>query len=189
MQRSDQIVYVVTLHVCGLDPNGEQIARLVQHGFGDALITREGVTGRGVIEVELDEPLTMARVRAFLSQVGAWSDARVYAVGPSSLVNAADIAQRIGRTRQNIGQYASGARGPGGWPAAVNTGGGAPLWEWGDVARWLNRYLDAGIPGSEIEHADTVAWVNALLRLSNAEHVPDEITRVRANARDALGAS
>lgn len=178
----------VTLHVTGLDPDGHQVALLADNGFDDALITQERTGGRGVIEVDVASPLTRDEIRALMAQVGAWTQAQVIAVGPSVLVTAADVAQRIGRTRQNITQLASGTRGPGGWPLPVNPDSRAPLWEWGRVALWLNANLDTDIPDSEIESALTIAWVNTVLWLARDELVLESDDGLRHHARRALRA-
>jgi hypothetical protein len=66
--------------------------------------------------------------------------ARVLRVDSNDFVTQADIAHRIGRTRQLIHQYIKGTRGPGGFPAPVyHVSEDAPLWAWCDVAQWLER--------------------------------------------------
>jgi len=64
--------------------------------------------------------------------------ARVLRVDSCNLVTQAEIARKIGRTRQLVSQYIAGTRGPGGFPApACNITDGAPLWYWCEVAHWL----------------------------------------------------
>lgn len=64
--------------------------------------------------------------------------ARVLRVDSCDLVTQAEIARKIGRTRQLVSQYIAGTRGPGGFPApACNITDGAPLWYWCEVASWL----------------------------------------------------
>ena len=57
--------------------------------------------------------------------------ADVWRVDECNLVTPAEIARRIGRSRQLIHQYMTGKRGPGGFPAPeCNLTDGAPLWAW-----------------------------------------------------------
>lgn len=179
----------ITLHITGLDSDGHQVALLADHGFDDALITQERAGGRGTIEIDVDGPVTREQVRELISRVGGWTDARVIAVGPSVLVTAADVAERVGRTRQNITQLAAGARGPGGWPHPVNPDARAPLWEWGQVAQWLNTNLDASIPEQEIDSALTIGWINAVLRLARDEVILESDRPLHDQAQRMLHAS
>jgi hypothetical protein len=67
--------------------------------------------------------------------------ARALRVDSNDFVTQADIAHRIGRTRQLVHQYIKGTRGPGGFPAPVyHVTADAPLWAWCDVAQWLQRH-------------------------------------------------
>jgi hypothetical protein len=55
-----------------------------------------------------------------------------------NLVTQADIARKIGRTRQLVHQYIIGVRGPGGFPGPVcEIIDGTYLWYWCEVAYWL----------------------------------------------------
>jgi hypothetical protein len=173
----------VTMYVAGLDLEGRKVALLADNGFDDALITQERAGNSGVIELEVDEPITVDLLRRLISLAEGKGEVRVVAVGPSPVVNAADIADRIGRTRQSITQLASGSRGPGGWPTPINPGAGAPLWEWGHVARWLNHHLDCRIPTRDILAADTISWFNTMLRIANAEKVSEDDELIRKQAR------
>ena len=64
--------------------------------------------------------------------------ADVLRVDACNFVTQADIARKIGRTRQLVHQYITGLRGPGGFPApAGNLSEGVPFWYWNEVAHWL----------------------------------------------------
>ena len=66
--------------------------------------------------------------------------ALVLRVDTCNVVTQADIARKIGRTRQLVHQYITGQRGPGGFPAPVcNITDGVPLWFWCEVAYWLRQ--------------------------------------------------
>jgi hypothetical protein len=109
--------------------------------------------------------------------------ADVLRVDDSNLVSQADIGRRIGRSRQQVGQYVSGKRGPGQFPAPVcDLAEGHPLWMWCDVAHWL---WENGIVGDDVlEASRAVAAINSVLDLLHQRrHDPslvDEILRIAA---------
>jgi hypothetical protein len=87
-------------------------------------------------------------------------DAEVVRVDECNLVTPAEIARKIGRSRQLVFQYMTSERGPGRFPApACNLAEGKPLWYWCEVSYWLvqNNLLrpEAGW------NADVVAAINA----------------------------
>lgn len=66
--------------------------------------------------------------------------AEVLRVDECNLVTAAEIARRMGRTRQAVSQYNSGVRGPGGFPPPeCHIAESAPLWAWCAVSFWLSQ--------------------------------------------------
>jgi len=65
-------------------------------------------------------------------------EAVVLRVDECSLVTMAEIARRIGRSRQLVHQYLIGKRGPGGFPPPeCHLTDHAPLWAWCAVSYWL----------------------------------------------------
>ena len=77
------------------------------------------------------------------------------------LVSMADIAQRIGRTRQSVSMLVSGQRGPGTFPGPVAGNVRSPLWHWADVAAWFEAN-----EGDEVVFEDrqrTIASINGAL--------------------------
>jgi hypothetical protein len=88
--------------------------------------------------------------------------AAVFRVDICNLVSQAEIARRIGRTRQLVHQYLTGTRGPGGFPApACDLTDGTPLWSWCEVADWLSR--NDMIQESILRDAKDVAAINSVL--------------------------
>jgi hypothetical protein len=107
--------------------------------------------------------------------------AGVLYVDDCNLVSQADIARRINRTRQQVGQYVSGRRGPGGFPAPVcDLTEGHPLWQWCEVSYWL---WQNGIVGDGVlNESRVVAAINSALELFHQRrHDPalvDEVLRL-----------
>lgn len=104
-------------------------------------------------------------VRAVLSAIDdleSVAGANATRVEFDELVTAAAIADRVGRSRQNINHLISGARGAGGFPGAVPWVEGAKLYEWPAVAHWLAEHLP-GIDLPPSEEAEFVTAINGAL--------------------------
>ncbi len=101
--------------------------------------------------------------------------ASVLSVDSRDLVSQADIARRIGRTRQMVGQYLSGRRGPGQFPAPVrDLTEGHPLWAWSEVSSWL---CQNGIVGEEVlRESREVAIINSTLEFVRQRRWDPELT-------------
>lgn len=90
--------------------------------------------------------------------------ATVLCVDDCNLVSQADIARRIGRSRQLVGQYISGKRGPGGFPAPVcDLAEGFPLWQWCEVSFWL--WQNAIVDERVLKDSRDIAVINSVLDL------------------------
>jgi len=111
--------------------------------------------------------------------------ARVRRVDQCDLLSQADIARRIGRSRQQVGQYVTGVRGPGHFPAPVcDRAGGHSLWSWREVASWLGRN---GIVDDAVVHdSRDVATINSALELIHYQKLdPDLVSAVWRVFQDA----
>jgi hypothetical protein len=88
----------------------------------------------------------------------------VLRVDVCNLVTQAEIAKKIGRSRQMVHQYITGARGPGNFPApACNITDGIPLWFWCEVAYWLRQ--NDMISQDAATEAQEAALVNTVLEM------------------------
>lgn len=86
-----------------------------------------------------------------------------------AFVSAADIADRIGRSRQSIGLLARGQRGPGGFPTPVNPGGRSAHHYWPEVVAWLrNAGIPADVGDDEVTAAKVIIRANAHLHQHTA---------------------
>lgn len=88
--------------------------------------------------------------------------ATVSRIDECNLVTPAEIARRMGKSRQLVHQYMTGKRGPGYFPPPeCQIVDGKPLWLWCEVVSWL---YDNGMVSEEAhEHAATVYTVNDIL--------------------------
>ena len=102
------------------------------------------------------------------ANTGVW----VSRVEPDALVTAAEIARRVGRSRESIRQLIQGERGPGEFPPPIaNLRRKSPIWRWSDVAAWFDQKI-GGIESSLVADAADVAAVNAALELQrNARNI------------------
>ncbi len=83
--------------------------------------------------------LQHAIISAIQDVLQAGLNARVLRVDDCNLVTQAEIARRIGRSRQLVHQYMTGERGPGGFPPpACHLTERKPLWQWCAVSYWLS---------------------------------------------------
>jgi hypothetical protein len=82
----------------------------------------------------------------------------VLRVEPDELVTAAEIAVRLGRSRESVRLLVSGERGPGSFPAPVShLKLRGRLWLWSDVATWARDSL-----GLDVSEEDSTAFIAAL---------------------------
>jgi len=72
----------------------------------------------------------------------------------------ADIARRLGRTRESVRLLVEGKRGKGGFPRPHSGTGRWRFWRWSDVASWISD-----LPSEEVQRARTIAAANAALEL------------------------
>ena len=65
----------------------------------------------------------------------------VLRIADAGLASLADVAARVGRTRESVRLLVSGARGPGGFPKPVTDPRSRyRLWRWSEVAHWFKEY-------------------------------------------------
>lgn len=115
-------------------------------------------------------PTLVDAIASAISAVELVHGLRVTRVEPDDLVTAAEIAERLGRTRESVRLLIARKRGAGTFPAPVShLRVRNRLWRWSDVAAW------AGGDASTITTARTIAAVNAALELrSTTATLPDD---------------
>jgi len=97
---------------------------------------------------------------------------------PDPWVTATDIAERAGRSRQSVQQLISGARGPGGFPAAVSgVSRRVRLWRWSEALGWLCAHglLSEEEQSRARSRARLLAAINAGLALREHAASPREL--------------
>jgi hypothetical protein len=115
--------------------------------------------------------LLSALVSAIRDVERAAPSLKVVRVEADTLVTAAEIAAKIGRTPQSVSQYARGLHGPDDFPEpAMDLGGGRSVWRWSDVASWFQAAF--GTAPDDLESTRTVSTVNAALELRRSSARP-----------------
>lgn len=124
-------------------------------------------TGPGTTEIE------------FAREAAGWADAIGSAVrdvesvpglivtgaGQEDLVSIPGIARRAQRSREAVRLWATGQRGPGGFPAAEwQSPGGERFWSWTKVARWIGENMNLAVERTP----DEIRWADEILRARQA---------------------
>jgi len=140
-----------TLIVEGPDLQDEaRIDALFEAGCDDAAIGRSD----GIQYVDFDRE-ARSLDHAILSAVDdleKLEGVEAVRIADAGLASLADIAARLGRTRESVRLLASGARGPGGFPNPVTDPRSRyRLWRWSDVERWCVEQLGEALPISQDE--------------------------------------
>lgn len=127
----------------------------IQHGRVYAEFTRRALS--------LESAILSAIGDVVRSGVGA----DVLRIDDCNLVTQADIARRIGRSRQLVNQYIAGLRGPGGFPPPdCSIADRQPLWQWCAVSFWL--YENDMLKREKYEEAEVIDAIN--ISLDMAKH-------------------
>ncbi len=104
-----------TLIVDGADLQDESVIdRLFEAGCDDALVG--SVDGVQFIDFDRDAASLDVAVLSAVADVEQVGGFQVVRLANAGLVSIADIAARIGRTRESVRLLVSGARGPGNFP-------------------------------------------------------------------------
>jgi hypothetical protein len=153
-----------SLILSGADNLTDELADAVyEAGCDDALLGMQ--CGVLYLDFEREAPsLKDAILKAIRQVERAKAGLRVVRVEPDDLVSAAEIARRVGRSRENIRQLVNGLRGPGGFPPPISAmRKKSPLWRWSEVAGWFTQ---SGLGDDEaVQEANLLGTINAALEL------------------------
>lgn len=149
-----------TLVIEGDAGTDARIDALFDAGCDDATFSHGRTTSYGDFAREADGLL--AAVLSAVRDVESVEGLRVRRVDEFDLVTVAEIADRLGRTRQSVNQLIAGDRGGGSFPLPLgSTRGHGRVWSWSEVAAWAEVDHD-------VERATVLAAVNGALALRRA---------------------
>ncbi|WP_433890728.1 helix-turn-helix transcriptional regulator [Streptomyces sp. CA-111067] len=136
--------YELTFVVSGASVDDEDAVDALEEL--DAMLFRGGGVDLLTLGATGDDPVSAARYAATCA-VNAVPRLRVHRLD-RNLVGIAEIAQRTGRSRQNVAQWVSGVRqadaAP--FPPSEGTAGRSKVWLWSEVNSWLRGIgLDDGL--------------------------------------------
>lgn len=170
-----QTEYDFTLLLGGISEITDDIAqKLDEAGCDDATLSQR--SGRVYLSFSRrSTSMKNAIMSAIQDVLNADVGATIDRIDECSLVTQADIARRIGRTRQLVNQYINGLRGPGYFPPpACNIVDGVPLWYWCEVAYWL--FDNNLIKEEDLRDAQEVAAINRVLEFAYQRRTKPELT-------------
>lgn len=136
------------LTLSGIELSDDQLDTFYEAGCDDATFARER-DGSVVAYFDRAADTPEAAVLAAITDIQNINiGARVIKVTTNDdWLTAAEIAKRVGRTRQSISQLVRGVRGMGDFPKpAAREGSTNPLWSWADVEEWFERYEPDAVP-------------------------------------------
>jgi len=135
------------------------IDELFEAGCDDATFGAVDAVAYG--EFDRVAPTFAEAVASGIAAVESIPGLRVIRVEPDDFVTAADIAARLGRSRESVRLLIGGKRGPGGFPAPVShLCSKHRLWRWSAIANWLGEADEK----TKLQ-ARTIAALNAALEL------------------------
>lgn len=148
-----------TLIVDGPVDDDDVLDALFLAGCDDA--TFGSADGAGFADFRRRAPSLLHAIRSAIKDIESVPGLRVVRIEPEDLVTMAEIARRLGRSRESVRLLVAGDRGRGGFPPPVSrVRERSPLWRWSDVAAWADPAL-----GHRDPDAALAAAVNAALEI------------------------
>ncbi len=153
--------YLFAMTVDGLDAEDEEtVEALLSSG---EILLMSGVDGTVEIDLEIQAASPEAAVRAAVHLVETTVAGATVSRVSLDLVAAADIAERVGVSRQAVANWAAGRRSGKAFPAPLGTlAGGTRVWSWSAVLPWL-RELGHAPDDEQTLPYDAIIAMNALL--------------------------
>ncbi|MBV9026524.1 MAG: hypothetical protein JO362_22635 [Streptomycetaceae bacterium] len=101
-------------------------------------------TGPATLPCDVEAPTLLEAIGYVARDIATIGDLYPVRVLHDDIVTLGEAAQRCRgkRTRQSLVQLAKGQRGPGGFPAPVETTGGTAFYSWAEVAAYLRQLGD-----------------------------------------------
>lgn len=120
------------------DVTDDELDVLYEAGCGDAGI-ETGALG-AVADFDREAPSLAHAIASAVRDIEKVPGLRAIGLRCDNMVNLLGIANRAGVSREAVRLWATGKRGPGGFPKPVLiSAGGEQLWDWLEVASWLEK--------------------------------------------------
>lgn len=149
-------------------PGAGTINALYEAGWDDAVVSLDPVAG-GPGLASFDREAASA-VEAIASAIRQGRSAGIEITSASEdLVTLSEIAERAGRTLATAEHWATGRRGPGGFPAPKIRRPRASLYSWAQVAMWLHKHHLAEVSLTDVETARVCEIADTLIRATRLQ--------------------
>ncbi|MEV4346600.1 helix-turn-helix transcriptional regulator [Actinoplanes sp. NPDC049596] len=149
-------------------PTDDELKSLFAHGRDDAAYGVEN--GLPIAEFDREAPTMAEAIASAVKELDAVG-IRALRLIDQDLLTLADLADKLGLSREAVRRYSTGERGPGGFPPPVSpTRSGTTFYRWSEVAPWARQRLDLDVP--DVDAALVVA--NLLLQArQHRDQVPN----------------
>ena len=145
-----------------VDPSttGDQLEAILER-CGDAATARE--PRRQTLEISFDRaaPTLIDAIVSAVRDLEAIGVPAVHVRDDDDLVTLADVAERVGRSREAVRLWSIGRTGPGGFPARVDMGISTAFYRWSQVAPWVRERMGLRVHDPE----PVLAAINLALQL------------------------
>ena len=142
-------------------PTDDEPDALFEAGADDSTPEWNEGADTGRLHFDRDAPTLAKALVSALRNVES-AGLRVVAVQSDDLVTLKEIAVRTGRTYESVRLLATGARGPGGFPPPLSSGGYA-LYSWAQVGSWWGAAFGPG-PTLATDYDRMIAAADHLVR-------------------------
>lgn len=151
------------------EPSDDEMDALYKTGLDDGMVEAGG--GGAVIHVGRDADTLLGAVTSAVLNAEA-AGFTVTAVTSDDLVTLADIATRLGRSREAVRLQATGQRGPGGFPPPMSPDSGWALYSWAQVSAWFAEHHgteECSVYDRQLAAADHLVRARAMLGSDRAQ--------------------
>jgi hypothetical protein len=167
------------------DVTAEEVEALYEAGCADASV-ETGALGT-MLDFSRESPTLPEALVSAVRDVEKVPGLHAVGIACDNMVSQLVIADRVGVTREAVRLWATAQRGPGGFPpCALVTSGGEQVWDWQQVAEWLQAYRgprpDADVRLRVLCTADRVLAARAALRSEPDDAVREEFERLLEDA-------
>jgi hypothetical protein len=141
-------------------PGPSVLDDLCQH-HPDIVVTFHENEGYAEVAFDRDAPTLLDAVISGVRDLDRFGLSATRVRDDDDFVTLADIADRVGRSREAVRLWSVGRTGPGGFPLPVNVNASTSYYRWSQVAPWLRSRMELDVPDPE----PVLAAINLALQL------------------------
>ena len=141
-------------------PSERLLDELCRH-HRDVTVTFHGNEGYAEVAFDREAPTLIDAIVSGVRDLDQFGLAATRVRDDDDLVTLADIADRVGRSREAVRLWSVGRTGPGGFPLSVDSNISTAYYRWSQVAPWLRERMGLDVPDPE----PVLAAINLALQL------------------------